>query len=250
MKRAHLRLPLYLPEGLYGRLRDMRGARSSDSAAAAGLAGDRDVEYTFIAAELPAGPGKAMDFGCGPGLLSLLAAQRGYQVLALDLEPQQFFWTHPSVEFRKADILQEQLSGSHFDVILNCSAVEHVGIASRYGVAKAHANGDGDLIAMGRMRSVLKAGGRMLLTIPCGRDAVFAPLHRVYGAERLPRLLDGFEVAKQVYWCKGAQNRWAMVQHEEALDFTATADYHQVIRCRYALGCFVLVKPRSATRDE
>jgi len=244
MRRVHLQVPVYLPEGLYGCLRDLRKARSGE-AEAAGLAGDREVEYTFIAAELPPGPGKAMDFGCGPGQLSLLAAQRGYQVLALDLEPQRFLWSHPSVEFRKADLLQEVLPESHFDVILNCSAVEHVGLASRYGVAKTNANGEGDLLAMGRMRRLLKLGGRMLLTIPCGRDAVFAPLHRVYGAERLPRLLEGFEVVQQVYWKKDVQNRWAMVKREEALDFTATANYHQVFRCQYALGCFALVRPGS-----
>jgi len=241
MKRVHLHVPVYLPEGLYGRLRDLHGDRS----AAAGLAGDREVEYTFIAAELAAGPGKAMDFGCGPGMLSLLAAQRGYQVLALDLELQRFLWTHPSVEFRKADILREDLPANYFDVILNCSAVEHVGIPSRYSVAKADGNSDGDLQAMERMRRMLKAGGRMLLTVPVGRDAVFAPLHRVYGAERLPRLLDSFEVTKEVYWMKDAGNQWAITNRVEALNFTATADYDHVMRSRYALGCFVLTRPRS-----
>jgi len=244
MKRVNVQVPLYLPEGLYGRLRDMRNSRARDGAAR-GLAGDREVEYSFIAAELPPGPGKAMDFGCGPGFLSLLAAQRGYDVLALDLEPQRFFWTHPSVEFRKADILREELPEAHFDVILNCSAVEHVGIPSRYGVAKAEANGDGDLQAMERMRRLLRAGGRMFVTVPVGRDAVFAPLHRVYGAERLPRLLEGFDVTKEVFWVKDGRNQWATAGRDEALRFEPTADYQQVTRSRYALGCFALTRARS-----
>ncbi len=243
MKRVSVHVPLYLPEGLYGRLRDMRNSRAGDGAGR-GLAGDREVEYTFIAAELPPGPGKAMDFGCGPGFLSLLAAQRGYQVLALDLEPQRFLWTHPCVEFRKADILREKLPENHFDVILNCSAVEHVGIPSRYGVEKAGANGDGDLKAMERMRRMLKVGGRMLLTVPIGRDAVFAPLHRVYGAERLPRLVAGFEVTKEIYWVKDGRQQWAAAGRAEALDFAPTADYRQVMRSQYALGCFVLTRSR------
>jgi len=242
MKRVQLHLPVYLPEGVYWRLRKVRDARKG-SIAAAGLAGDREVEYTFIAGALPHGPGKAMDFGCGPGFLSLLAAQRGFHVLSLDLEPQQFLWAHPLVEFRTADILQVALPENYFDVIVNCSAVEHVGLAARYSVAEANANADGDLHAMGRMRALLKPGGRMLLTIPCGRDSVFAPLHRVYGAERLPRLLEGFEVARQEYWKKDADNRWVLVNREEALSFMPTADYQHVIRCRYALGCFVLVRP-------
>ncbi len=242
MKRVSVHVPLYLPEGLYGRLRDMRNSRADDGAVG-GLAGDREVEYAFIGAELPPGPGKALDFGCGPGFLSLLAAQRGYHVLAMDLEPQRFLWTHPSVEFRKADILREEMPENHFDVILNCSSVEHVGIPSRYSVAKDDANGDGDLLAMARMLRMLKGGGRMLLTVPVGRDAVFAPLHRVYGAERLPRLLEAFTVSKEVYWVKDERCQWALVDRAEALHFTATADYHQVMRSRYALGCFVLTRP-------
>jgi len=250
MKRVHFQVPLYLPEGIYGRLRELRDGPSGRSRAAAGLAGDREVEYTFIAAELPPGPGEAMDFGCGPGQLSLLAAQRGYHVLALDLERQVFPWTHPSVEFRMADILRDELPANYFDVILNCSAVEHVGLVSRYGVSEADANVDGDLLAMGYMRRLLRPGGRMLLTIPCGRDAVFAPLHRVYGAKRLPRLLEGFEVAKQVYWSKNPQNLWEIVNGEEALDFTATVNYRQTNLCRYAIGCFVLLRPASGNLDE
>jgi len=38
---------------------------------------------------LPAGEGKLwMDIGCGPGLVSHLAAQRGYQVTGIDSDPQ------------------------------------------------------------------------------------------------------------------------------------------------------------------
>jgi hypothetical protein len=40
----------------------------------------------------------------------------------------------------------------------------------------------------------------MLLTIPAGEDAVFAPLTRIYGSQRLPQLLKGYTVEKDIFW--------------------------------------------------
>jgi len=54
---------------------------------------------------------------------------------------------------------------------------------------------DGDLDAMGILRELLAPGGRMILTIPVGRDQICGPYHRIYGEDRLPRLLDGFGVS-------------------------------------------------------
>jgi hypothetical protein len=55
---------------------------------------------------------------------------------------------------------------------------------------------------MAKMRQLLKHGGKMLLTIPVGQDALYPSSHRVYGRERLPRLLDGYIVEKKEYWIK------------------------------------------------
>jgi hypothetical protein len=40
------------------------------------LRGDRDIEYSWILANLPSGPGKALDFGCGKSYLALVAARK------------------------------------------------------------------------------------------------------------------------------------------------------------------------------
>ena len=73
----------------------------------------------------------------------------------------------------------------------------------------------------------------MLLTVPAGKDAVFLPLERVYGEERLPRLLDGFECSAEQYWTKASENLWHEVDRKEALAFEARVGL-------YALGLFVL----------
>jgi len=118
-----------------------------------------------------------------------------------------------------------------FDLIVNCSTVEHVGLAGHYRGTCDRENGD--LEAMRLLRTILKTHKLMLLTIPVGRDRVVAPLHRVYGRGRLPALLAGWESLREEYWTKDNLNRWACVGKDQALD-AETTEY-----C-FGLGLFVL----------
>jgi SAM-dependent methyltransferase len=238
-------VPIYLPGWLYACLRTMKRAWTAErrDGRAVDLSGDRDVEWSFIVSRMPGGPGEALDFGCGSGHLSIHAIQRGYQVLALDLEAPVFSWHHPNVEISQGDLLKLELQGGRFDLILNCSTVEHVGLSGRYGVVAQETNGD--LKAMAKLRTLLKPNGKMLMTIPCGLDAVIAPWHRVYGQERLPKLLSGYEVEEQSYWLKYGDNSWYPCNAEAAMSYIPTGHPTIATRCSYALGCFVLRPARA-----
>jgi SAM-dependent methyltransferase len=233
-----------LPSWIYKPLRGIkRVLLTRTPKALVNIWGDRDIEYSFIIANLPAGPGQALDFGSGASNLGLMAARRGFKTLAVDLEAQTLYWKHPDVRFLKADLLSAHLPENCFDLVMNCSAIEHVGLVGRYGVTEARL--DGDLEVMDRLRSVLKPGGIMLLTIPCGRDAVFIPTHRVYGRERLPLLLRGYAIEKQEFWVKDSGNQWNISDRETALQFEPRPDMVHPVNCSYALACFVLRNPGS-----
>lgn len=193
------------------------------------LEGDRHVEFSWIASHLPIGAGRALDFGCGNSYLALMAAMRGFDVTAIDLTPVKWAFTHPGLRFIQTDVFDLDCPPSSLNLIINCSAVEHVGLG-RYG---DQVGVKGDLEAMKLMRSLLKPTGVMLLTVPVGKDAVFAPMHRVYGPERLPRLLEGFRVKDEKYWVKDYENRWVAVTREEALQRPPR-------QSSYGLGCLVL----------
>ena len=195
------------------------------------LMGDRYVEWSWIASQMPSEPGEALDFGPGGSSLGLMAAQRGFDVTAVDLEPVIWHYIHPGLRFVKGDILKLPLPGAHFDLVINCSTVEHVGLVGRYGVI--HSRPDGDLEAMSRLRDLMKPDGIMLLTIPVGCDAVFMPLHRVYGSERLPKLLSGYVVENEQYWVKNDRNEWVLIDRQGAL-------MKEPQERLYGLGCFVL----------
>ena len=196
------------------------------------LHGDRYVEWSFCFARLADGPGTTLDFGADIGFLALAAAQRGHRVVALDRLPSALPYEHERVEVAQADILDRPLAGRTFDQIINCSSIEHVGLAGRYGSGEVP---DGDLEAMSTLRDLLGPGGRMILTIPVGRDLVVPPKHRIYGAERLPRLLHGFRVDEEQFWTK-REAAWTASDRETALATQGSARF-------YSLGLFVLSRP-------
>jgi SAM-dependent methyltransferase len=197
------------------------------------LTGDRDIEWSYVAARVGrfAGSGKSvLDFGAGSGLLSLAAGSIGGRVLAIDLMPQQFPLSYPNIEFRQVDVMDLREEDGRFDLVMNCSTIEHVGLAGRYGSSD---RSDGDLEAMAKLRSLLAVNGNMILVLPVGQDAVFSPLHRVYGRDRLPKLLDGYRVLESSYLRKNTRNEWTLCEQEEALSEVGSARY-------YALGAMVL----------
>lgn len=205
------------------------------------LLGDRDIEWAWVAATMPAGPGEALDFGAGESPLGLLASLRGFRVTAVDLQEAWRPYRTTGVRSLRGDLLKLPLDAGSFDLVLNCSTVEHVGLGGRYGVVEHRP--DGDLEAMARLHALLKPGGVMLLTVPVGRDAVFPPLTRVYGAARLPRLLEGYRVEREQYWIKDGENRWTPCAREAAVDFEASAGSWDPLQNVYGLGGFVLRRP-------
>jgi SAM-dependent methyltransferase len=207
-----------------------RGQRRLASPNGPSLEGDRWVEWAFCLSRLADGPGRTLDFGADVGFLSLAAAQRGHDVVALDRMPPAIPYRHPGVTPMHADILDRPFADDRFDQIVNCSSIEHVGLAGRYGSWDAS---EGDLDAMSILRDVLAPGGRMILTIPVGRDQICRPRHRIYGEERLPRLLDGFAPADEQFWMKRATG-WEQAPREDALATTGSNTF-------YSLGLFVLV---------
>ena len=183
---------------------------------------------------MPDGPGEALDFGAGHSHLGLAAARKGFSVTAIDLLSIRWYYQHPRLRFVQRDIFDLHLAANHFDLIINCSSIEHVGLAGRYGVSESLPNGDID--AMKRLKELLKPGKLMLLTIPVGKDKVISYRHRVYGIDRLPVLLDGWQLIKEEFWAKDENNIWNSVDKTVAISRVPTDHY-------YNLGLFILQRP-------
>ena len=197
------------------------------------LSGDRDIEWSWVAGNLPENKGDVLDFGPSNATSSLIAALGGGNVIGLDLEAQPpAAYVHSRLELVQGDILDYDFGARRFDTIINCSTVEHVGLPGRYGSKNV---ADGDLKAMQRLRSVMRGpASRMVLTIPVGVDGAFPPAHRVYGRTRFPLLTSGYAVVKETYFAKTLpERRWRETTRDAAFAVQGSPSF-------YALGLFVL----------
>ena len=210
-------------------LQDGAAADNHTGAPRRDLTGDREVEWSWCFGHLPHAS-RVLDFGSGNGFLSLGASFAGNDVVAVDLEPQGWSFDAPTIEYRRGDFLTMQFDDASFDHVVNCSSIEHVGLAGRYGSPDV---ADGDIDAMRKLERLLKPGGTMSFVAPVGRDAVFAPLHRVYGEQRLPRLLGDLEVVEEEFRAKITGSAWHPVTREVALAEEGSRSY-------YAIGLFLL----------
>ena len=155
---------------------------------------------------------------------------KGYEVTGIDFNPsiakQVSGFTFVQGDFNTLNL------PPGFDVVVACSVIEHVGLSGRYGSSE---DPTGDLKAMQKIRSLLTPDGVALITVPVGTDVVHRPWHRVYGARRLPKLLDGFSVVRSRYLVKNPVGPWQETDQHTALAYP--------INLRgYALGEFVLAR--------
>lgn len=202
--------------------------------------GDRDIEWSFISSHIPEQVGNALDFGNGGSALGLIAAMKGYDVTAIDMTNVQWPYTHAKLKFIQNDLFKITFDNEIFDLVINCSVIEHVGVIGRYGVSDE--KNDGDIEAMEYLHKLMKPNAIMLLTVPVGIDDFFPPLARVYGVKRLPKLLKMFSIIHEEYWSKESDNKWQMCSKNTALSSKTYMDSRSPLRNYSPLGCFVLQK--------
>ncbi len=194
------------------------------------LSGDRAIEWSWVTMHLPHQPSRVLDLGCVGSVLTGIASRLGHHVTAVDLNDIEY--EMPRVRFLKGDVNELDFADGEFDIIMNCSMIEHVGLENRYGSRKMV---DGDLVVMERLKKLLKRDGRMILTIPVGIDACFIPFHRIYGIERLPKLFAGYNILQEQFYTKGDISLWHECDKAAALSTRGSAEH-------YALGLFLLGK--------
>lgn len=192
------------------------------------LNGDRTLEWAWVLKKLP-DKGKVLDVGCTNSLLPLTIMEMGHDVTGIDI--QEFGFTIDRIRFIKEDVVTRNFENDKYDIIVNCSTVEHIGLRGRYGVEEENLYGDID--AMRNLRHAMVMGGIMILTIPVGKDSIFMPLHRVYGPFRIGFLFHGYEIIEEEFWRKDDLDIWIPCDKKTALNEQPSKEY-------YALGLFVL----------
>jgi Caenorhabditis protein of unknown function, DUF268 len=196
------------------------------------LSGDRDVEWAWIGAKMPANAGRVLDLGPATSFTPLVASHNAAEVVGFDLTPEPTKFSAPNLRYVQGDILATPIPAPPYDTIINCSTTEHIGLSGRYDNREEP---DGDLRAMTLLRQAMASPASvMLFTIPVGLDGIYRPYHRVYGKDRLPKVLGDFKLVEDAFFAKiNGENIWQKVARDVALDVQGS---HSL----YALGLFVL----------
>lgn len=157
-------------------------------------------------------PGAAvLDVGAAESSVALSLASLGYRVTAVDIRGYPF--THPNLTVRES-LLDGWPEGTGFDGAILLSAVEHFGLGAYGETAGAS---DADLVAMKKIRALLRPGGHLFLTVPFGKRDI-TPLQRIYDDAMLATLLEGFEVVDRQIGEKQESSVWSIVSPPSSRD--------------------------------
>jgi hypothetical protein len=154
---------------------------------------ERIVEVPFVfnaCGSLPSGS-RVIDVGSSESTIALSLAAQGMSVTALD--PRRYPFTHPNLTVVAAEV-EQYTPPEPVSMVVAVSAIEHFGLGHYVDRADRTAP-DADHRALHTFREWLLPGGSVVLTVPTGRAST-DDFQRVYDADRLKRLVDGWSVVR------------------------------------------------------
>jgi SAM-dependent methyltransferase len=148
--------------------------------------------YPLLLDAAPAGAERALDVGCGEGLLAGALRRRVAHVVGIDVDAASVAVARreqaaPGIDFIVGDVLTHPLEPVSFDLVVSCAALLHMDEAA----------------AFARMRDLLRPGGAL---------AVVGLARSRYPAD-LPRELAGVAAdrahqARRTHWESSAPTVW------------------------------------------
>lgn len=169
----------------------------------------RVLEHIFVHTHLPRPPARLLELGCSDSTNAIEMASLGFQVVGVDTRPMSL--RHPNFTMIHSQLDELPFEDESFDGAVALSTPEH----STLHWLASEERGAWEEQALAELFRVLKRGGRFLLTVPFGRQAI-ASEQRIYDRGQLDRLLHAFRVLERGYgvheseaWTFTLDEQWA-----------------------------------------
>lgn len=180
---------------------------------------ERFLEYFYVASMIKTvrEDFRILDVGCGGSIFTFILA--GFFPNLIGIDVRDLSNDHLPYNFKVEDITKLSFVDEYFDVITCISTLEHIGLEGRYG---SREDLQGEQKAMNEMYRVLKPRGKLILTVPYGKNfKVVRPLHRIYDDKKINSLIIKlFRVIDKKYGICKKDQEYRIVSREEALNYS------------------------------
>jgi SAM-dependent methyltransferase len=157
---------------------------------------ERIVEYPWLLAHLPSGPGVLLDAGSALNFRFLLRRPElaVKTIYICTLAPERHSFWQLGVSYTFQDLRRTCFRDEFFDHVVSLSTLEHIGLDNgRFYTGKPEAQRDPDsyIDAVREMARILRPGGQLCLSVPYGRRADLGWL-QVFDAPMLDWMREAF----------------------------------------------------------
>lgn len=191
---------------------------------------ERIVEVPFVFAALAEldGSARILDVGGSESTIGLSLASLGHRVTLVD--PRGFAIGHPHLDVAAMQLDELPIDDAPYDAALAISAIEHFGLGS-YGLPEDDSRLDKQ--ALRDLRSRLRPGGLLVLTVPYGPASV-DEFQRVYDRDGLDDLLEGWDIVRSATAWPTEATVWEAGSLDEPLGDTVSHGVAMVVARRPA----------------
>jgi len=174
----------------------------------------RIVEYGYVASRFSKLlPGKVLDIGCTArhNYIPPTLCFAGWEVYGIDLRQWQF--SHPNFHLIIEDARYMSAPDETYNCVYAVSTIEHIGLHGYYGNKEFDA--DGDIKTAREILRVLKPFGRFIITVPYAKKYFSRGGARRYDADRLARLIEGFNLVSKSFYIQERGGKWIPIKQDE-----------------------------------